>query len=82
MHMLGMYFAYAIDSTVCNSFLWRKKGEKAHAYPKEPIMQRIFENEGLTEEEIQEKEIRKAIMVEKQYMAKAANANLPETLIL
>lgn len=34
---LGQYFAYALDSTVCNAILWRKKGEKAHSYISEPF---------------------------------------------
>lgn len=40
---LGQYMASALDATVCNAFLWRKKGEKAHKYIDRPIMQK-FEN--------------------------------------
>lgn len=51
----GKYFASALDCTVCNSELWRKKGSKPHNYIEKPIMQEIQEkqqeNKPLTEEE-------------------------------
>lgn len=45
-------------------------------YPKKPMFQ-IEEKHG----EITEKDIQKAIMTEKQYMAMAVNRGLPETII-
>lgn len=33
----AMYFMSALDATVCNAFLWRRKGEKAHEFLKEPF---------------------------------------------
>ena len=51
MWMMGLYVASALDSTVCNAFLWRRKGEKGHGYEKQPFLQKqIKEN---TEEELQ-----------------------------
>ena len=54
--LLGMYFAHALDSTVCNAFLWRKKGSKPHQYLDKPFLQRQekkakYESKPLTEEE-------------------------------
>lgn len=52
---LGQYFASALDCTVCNNALWRKKGSKPHGYIEKPILQEIEEkqkeNRMLTEEE-------------------------------
>lgn len=57
-------------------------GKKATSeYIKEPILSKSFKNEGLTEEEIQEKEIKKAILTEQRYMAMAINKGLPKTII-
>lgn len=57
-------------------------GKKAKSeYIKEPILPKVFENEGLTEQEIQEKKIKKAILIENQYIARAINSKLPETII-
>lgn len=39
MWIQGLYFARALDSTVCNAFLWRKKGQKGGTYPKKPFTQ-------------------------------------------
>lgn len=57
-------------------------GKKAKSkYIEEPLLSKIIENDGLTEEEIQEKEIRKAILTEQQYMTMATIKGLPETII-
>ena len=48
MHLQGIYFGEAIAATVGNMF--RKRGTKAHEYPKEPY--RIFP---YTEEELEQK---------------------------
>lgn len=52
---LGQYVAYALDSTVCNSFLWRRKGEKAHAYINEPFSHKSKNMVSASEEEMQRK---------------------------
>lgn len=58
-------------------------GKKARSeYIKEPILPKVFENNGLTEEQIYEKEVRKAILTEQRYMEIAINKGLPETFIL
>lgn len=38
---LGQYFASALDCTVCNNGLWRKKGSKPHGYIEKPILLKI-----------------------------------------
>ena len=45
MWMLGQYVMSALDATVCNTFLWRKKGEKCHSYIEKPILLSIVESD-------------------------------------
>lgn len=57
-------------------------GEKAKSkYIKESISSKEFENDGLTEEEIYEKELRKALMAEEQWIVAGKRKGLPETII-
>lgn len=56
------------------------KDSKAE-YIKEPILSKSFENDGLTEDEIQELEIQKAIAVEEQWIIAGKIKGLPETVI-
>lgn len=50
-------------------------------YIKEPILSKAFENDGLTEDEIQEREIQKAIAAEEQWIIAGKLKGLPETII-
>lgn len=63
---LGQYVAAAVSCAF-------PKGK----YPKKPMFQ--IEEEP---EEITERDIQKAILVERQYMAMAINKGLPETIII
>ena len=57
-------------------------GKRAKSeYIKELIMQKVFENDGLTEEEIYEKELRKALFAEEQWINAGNQKGLPETII-
>ena len=57
-------------------------GKKSKAeYIKDPILSKAFENDGLTEEEIQEKELRKALLAEEQWIIAGKRKGLPETII-
>ena len=56
------------------------KGSKEE-YIKEPILTKELENDGLTEEEIQEKELRKALIAEEQWIIAGKQKGLPETII-
>lgn len=67
-------FIVAIDTFI--------NGKQAKAeYIKEPILSKANENEGLTEEEIQEKELRKALLAEEQWIIASKQKGLPETII-
>lgn len=57
-------------------------GKKSKAeYVKEPLLSKAYENEVLTEEEIQEKELRKALLAEEQWIIASKQKGLPETII-
>ncbi|MCM1225152.1 MAG: hypothetical protein NC548_62945 [Lachnospiraceae bacterium] len=79
LHVMGMYVLSAVSTAIEHNFAGKKAKSE---YIKEPLLSKAFENDGLTEEEIQEKEIRKAILTEQRYMAMAINKGLPETIIL
>ena len=75
---MGIYalsaFSVAIEHCIAGK---RAKSE----YIKEPFLANVFENDGLTAEEIQEKEIKKAIMIEEQWASISRRKGLPETII-
>ena len=50
-------------------------------YIKSPIMAKMFEEEYIAEKETEDQEIKKAIEIEKQWMARSMNKGLPETII-
>lgn len=77
-YIFGMYAMSAVSTAIEHNFAGKKAKSK---YMKEPLLSKFFENDGLTKEQIQEKEIRKAILVEEQYIAIAINKELPETII-
>lgn len=53
---LGQYFASALDCTVCNSEIWRKRGSNPHSYIEKPILQESDKkNEPMTEDGIQKR---------------------------
>lgn len=57
-------------------------GNKAKAsYVKEPLLAHYGENDGLTEEEIAEKEMLKAIANEEKWIIASKHKGLPETII-
>lgn len=77
-YTLGMYVMSAVSTAIEHNFAGKKAKSK---YMKEPLLLKVFENDGLTEEEIQEKEIRKAILAEEQHIVVGINKGLPETII-
>lgn len=78
MYMMGMYVMSAVSTAIERNLA----GKKAKSgYIKEPLLSKFFENDGLTNKEIQEKEIKKAILIEQQYIAISTNKGLPETII-
>ena len=52
-----------------------------YEYIKEPILSKAFENDDLTEEEIYEKELKKAMLAEERWMIASKQKGLPETII-
>lgn len=74
MHLQGMYFAEAINSTVGNMF--KKKTSKPHEYPKKPYELNRKETE-FTEEELQ----RQREMFVMQFEAMKINFNLSKKKI-
>lgn len=75
---VGTYGISAI--TVAVERLLNGKKSKSE-YIKTPIFESICENDNLSQEEIEMKEIQKAIMVERQWIAMAIQGGLPETKI-
>lgn len=57
-------------------------GEKAKSkFLEEPILKKLLENATLTEEEMYEKELQKAISIEEQWILAGRAKGLPETII-
>lgn len=76
MHRMGMYVLSAVSVAIERNLAGKKAKSE---YIKEPLLSKVFENEGLTEEEIMEKEIREALRRERQSMKTAGLKGLPET---
>lgn len=76
--LFNQYTLFAVSVAVEHCLAGRKAKSE---YIKEPILSKAFENNGLTGEQITEKEIKKAILIEQRYMAMAINRGLPETII-
>lgn len=78
LHTMGMYNLSAFLASIERSF----KGKDAkYEYVKEPFLSDSYQNNGLSEEEIQEKEIRKAILEEEAWINACMQKGLPETKI-
>lgn len=57
-------------------------GKKATSeYIKEPVLKKILKNASLTEEEIYERELKKALLAEEQWILVGKAKGLPETII-
>lgn len=70
----GNYGISALIVAINSCFSKNPKAE----YIKEPLMSKAF---GLTEEELQEREMKKAILAEEQWIMASKNNGLPETII-
>lgn len=78
MWMLGMYIQSAVSVAIEHNFAGKKAKSK---YIDKPIMQNIEEETGLTQEEIDERELKKMLLAEKQWQITHSMHNLPETII-
>ena len=65
--------------TVAIDHCFSKKAKSM--YMKEPITARLLENDGMTEEEIYERELQKALFAEEQWIRNDKKRGLPETVI-
>lgn len=74
----GNYGVSALIVAIDRCFSGKKSNIE---YIKESTLSKIFENDGLTEEEIQEKELRKALFAEEQWIIAGKQKGLPETII-
>lgn len=74
----GNYGISAMIVAIDRCFNGKKSKSK---YINEPITLKAFENDGLTEEEIQEKELQKALYAEEQWIIASKQKGLPETVI-
>lgn len=79
LYTMGIYALSAVKVAIEHCLAGKKAKSE---YIKEPLLSKSFENEGLTKEQIHEKEIKKAILAEQQYIAIAFSKGLPETIIL
>ena len=55
-YLLGLYVREALRSTVCNAFLWKRKGAAPDQYPAKPFLQDLPDRQKgsrMTEEEKQ-----------------------------
>lgn len=78
MWMFGIYIQSAVSVAIEKNLAGKKAKQK---YIDKPIMQEVCEDDGLTQEEIDEREINKMILAEEQWIASARMKGLPETVI-
>lgn len=76
--MMGMYALSAVSVAIEHNFAGRKAKSE---YIKEPLLNKVLENDGLTEEEIEEIEMRKELLAMEQWVANDRRRGLPETNI-
>lgn len=77
-HMwVGTYGMSALKTAIDKCLSKKSRAE----YIKEPILSKAFENDGLTDEQIYEKELKKALLAEEQWIVAGKQKGLPETII-
>lgn len=74
----GNYIVSAVSVAVEHVLSGRKAKLE---YLKEPVLSKVLENDGLTEEQIYEKEVRKALLAEEMWIKEGQKRGLPETVI-
>lgn len=75
---IGIYIESAVRVAIDRSLNGRKANQE---YIKEPMLFEFNKDEGLTQEEIDERELRKMISYEEMWIASARIKGLPETKI-
>lgn len=79
MWFMGMYMKSAVETAIEHVFAGKKASSK---YIEEPILKTLGEDDGLTQEERDEKELRKMLLYEEQWAMNDRMRGLPETKIL
>lgn len=75
---MGMYIESAVRVALDRSFNGKKANQE---YIKEPMLSTLNENDGLTQEEIDERELKKMISYEEMWIVSGKMNDLPETKI-
>ena len=75
---MGVYVQSAVSVAIERNLAGKKAKSK---YLEKPIMQDIEDNTGLTQEEIDERELRKMLFAEQQWQVMHNMSNLPKTII-
>ena len=76
---MGIYVESAVRTAIDRSFNGKKAASK---YIDEPILRTIEADDGLTQEERDEKELKKMLLYEEQWAVNDRMCGLPETKIL
>lgn len=77
MWIMGRYVLSAVSVALEHAFSKKAKSE----YLKEPFMTKIHEDDSLTQEELDNREIQKMILYEEQWAKQARRNGLAETII-
>jgi hypothetical protein len=75
--LLGRYVMFALDASVCNSWLWRNKGDAPHKYINKPFLVQMEEKE--EENTYKEAKEQIAVIEMKKRMKMLESQGLPES---
>jgi hypothetical protein len=75
--LLGRYVMSALDASVCNSWLWRNKGDTPHKYINKPFLVQMEEKE--EENTYKEAKEQIAVIEMKKRMKMLESQGLPES---
>ena len=78
MWFMGIYVQNAVSVAIERNFAGKKAKSK---YLEKPIMHELESDVGLTQEEIDERELRKMLFAEQQWQVAHSMSNLPKTII-
>lgn len=79
LYTMGMYVMSAVSTAVDHAFNGKKAKSK---YIEKPILAEVIEESMLTQEEIDEREMRKEILAMEQWIANDRRRGLPETKMI
>lgn len=79
MWYMGMYVQSAVSAAIEHNFAGKRAKSK---YIEKPIMESAYEDEGLPQEEIDERELKKMLLYEDMWAMQAKRKGLPETELL